>query len=576
MAKILRINTKTRQTAVEDSGRYQLLGGRALTSSIISNEVPADAPAISHHNKLAIAAGNLTGSAAANSGRISVGGKSPLTGTIKESNSGGVFAQKLAKLGYRALVLEDKPDDNAGWSVLVVDKDGLRFEPADDLAGLGTYDAMDKLHKKYGEKAGGMVIGPAGETLRMAASIQFSDPEGRPARAAGRGGLGAVMGSKKIKAVVLDDAGCPQVKPDNAEAFKAANKRWVEILQGHAVTSQGLPAYGTAILINVINESGALPTKNFRYGQFEFAQDISGETMAETIEKRGGKTKEGCHPGCIIQCSQQYVDEKGEYVTSGFEYETIWALGANTTIKDLDILAQLDRACDDRGLDTIDTGCALAVAMDGGLIPWGDGAAALDLVRKVGTGDAWGRVLGNGTKYIGQALGVERIPVVKGQSLPAYDPRSVKGVGVTYATSTQGADHTAGYAVCQNVLKCGGDVDPHGKEGQLEISKNLQVATAAVDSLGLCLFVAFAVLDTEDGVQTICDLVSSLEGREFTPDDLVNLGVQTLKNEIAFNRDAGFTEAHDQLPAFFREEPLPPHDTLWDFTSRELQGAKVE
>ncbi len=576
MAKILRINTRTKEQALDESSNYQGLGGRALTSAIVNSEVPADCAPTSGHNKLAIAAGNLTGSAAANSGRISVGAKSPLTGGIKESNSGGVFAQKLARLGYRALVLEDKPEQGAGWSVIVITKEGVRIEPADELSGLGTYDSMDKLRAKYGEKIGGMVIGPAGETLRLAASIQFSDPEGRPARAAGRGGLGAVMGSKKIKALVIDDAGTSMVKPADAEAFKKANKRWVEILGGHAVTSQGLPAYGTAILINVINEAGALPTKNFREGQFEFAQDISGETVAETIEKRGGKTKEGCHPGCVIQCSQAYVDDKGEYVTSGFEYETIWALGANTTIKDLDVLAQLDRACDDRGLDTIDTGCALAVAMDGGLIPWGDGPAALDLVRKVGSDDANARILGNGTRFVGQALGVERIPVVKGQSLPAYDPRSVKGVGVTYATSTQGADHTAGYAVCQNILKCGGDVNPLGKDGQLGISKNLQVATAAVDALGLCLFVAFAVLDTEDGVQTICDLVSALEGRPFTADDLINLGVETLKNELAFNKAAGFTAMDDQLPGFFREEPLPPHNTLWDFSAEELQAAKVE
>ena len=184
--------------------------------------------------------------------------------------------------------------------------------------------------------------------------------------------------------------------------------------------------------------------------------------------------------------------------------------------------------------------------------------------------------LAAGAATTAKCYGMERAPVVKGQAMPAYDPRGVKGVGITYATSTQGADHTAGYAVCQNVLKCGGDVNPHGKEGQLEISKNLQVATAAVDALGLCLFVAFAVLDTEDGVQTICDLVSALEGRPFTADDLINLGVQTLKDELAFNKAAGFTAMDDQLPGFFREEPLPPHNTLWDFSAEELQAAKVE
>jgi aldehyde:ferredoxin oxidoreductase len=574
MSSILRINTRERSYRLEEAGEdIASLGGRALTSRLILNEVPPRCHPLSKENKLVIAPGLLAGTAAANSGRLSVGGKSPLTGGIKESNSGGLVAQKLAKLGIKAVVLEDKPEEE-GFSLILIKKDVVEILPGHDYVGLGNNEVMKRLWDKYGERVGVMSIGPAGEQRLLSACINCADPKGRPGRAAGRGGLGAVMGSKKIKAIVVDDKGAKRVPVADPEAFKKANKRWVEILRGHPVTNEGLPTYGTAVLINIINEAGALPTKNFRYGRFEHAQDISGERIAELIEKRGGKGKDGCHPGCIIQCSNVYHDKDGNYLTSGFEYETIWALGANTMIKDLDEVAMLDALCDDIGLDTIETGVTIAVAMEGGLMPWGDGKAAIDLVKTVAAGEPLGKIIGNGSIFTGQAFGVDRVPAVKGQALPAYDPRSVKGVGVTYCTSAMGADHTAGYAVAPNILKVGGDVDPLKKEGNIDVSKNLQIATAAVDSTGLCLFVAFAVLDTEDGVQTIVDLLNAQYGISLTPDDVVDLGISILKDEEKFNEMAGFTKAHDQLPDFFKES-LPPHNTTWDFTEEELQEAKA-
>ncbi|NDY56974.1 aldehyde ferredoxin oxidoreductase [Desulfovibrio sulfodismutans] len=575
MSRLLRIDTNKRTFAFSDMGAYAGMGGRALTSRLILDEVPALSHPLGASNKLVAAAGILTGTAAANSGRISLGAKSPLTGGIKESNSGGLFSQKMAKLGIQAMVFEDKPEDSAAPVVVVVKADGVSIVEAPELAGLGTYAASEILLAKYGSRAAVMLIGPAGETCRLAASVQFTDPKGRPARAAGRGGLGAVMGSKKIKAVVVDDTGATGVPVADKEAFKAANKRWVEILGSHPVTSQGLPGFGTSILVNIINEAGALPTKNFRFGRFDQAADISGEKMVELMQARGGKPKEGCHPGCVIQCSQTFVDDKGGYLSSGLEYETVWAFGANCLINDIDDIARMDHACDDLGLDTIDMGNAVAVAMDGGIIPWGDSKAALTLLRRVGDpSDSLGRIMGNGAKFAGQAFGVSRVAEVKGQALPAYDPRSVKGVGVTYATTPMGADHTAGYAVCQNILKCGGDVNPMTKVGQVELSKNLQIATAAIDAVGFCLFVAFAVLDTADAVQVMCDQIAAVTGKAFAPGDFLALGVNTLKDEIAFNTKAGFTKEHDQLPEFFAE-PLAPHNTTWDFTPEELQGAKV-
>jgi len=569
MGKFLRVNTKDKSFGFEEvSDTYAGLGGRALTSKMILDEVPATCHALGKNNKLIFAPGILAGSPAADSGRLSAGAKSPLTGGIKESNAGGLVSQKLARLGITALVLEDKPQTD-DYSLIVINNDGVEILPAGDLAGKGNYAVMETLWQKYGKSVGVLSIGQAGEQCLKGASIQQADMNGRPGRAHGRGGLGAVMGSKKIKAIVIDDKGAPRVEVKDKEAFKAANKKWVDMLRNHPVTGEGLPALGTAVLVNVINEAGALPTKNFRSGRFEHVQDISGEKMAETIEERGGVTTEPCHPGCVIKCSNVYHDKEGKYLTSGFEYETIWAFGAHTTIKTLDDIAMLDRLCDDFGLDTIEMGVTIGIAMEGGMIPWGDGKAAVELLSKVGDGLPEGKIIGNGALFTGDALGVDRVPVVKRQAFPAYDPRSCKGVGVTYATTPMGADHTAGYGVTANILGVGGTIDPHKKEGNVELSQGLQVATAAIDAAGLCLFVAFAVLDNEDGLPTIVEMINAQFGLSLTPDDVLELGKSILNNEKEFNRKAGFTEVDDLLPEFFNEE-LPPHNTTWDFTPEDL------
>ncbi len=575
MSRILRINTRTREYAFEKVGPYINLGGRALTSRVINKEVPADCHPLSAENKLVFATGLLGGSTAANSGRISVGTKSPLTGGIKESNSGGLFAHKMPKMGLRAIIFEDKPAAETPFCTIFISEDKVEFRDCSKIIGMDNYPAHDILLEEYGPKLCAAMIGPAGETVRQTATIQFTDPYKRPARSAGRGGTGAVMGSKKIKAIILDPDVNNKVSIADADSFKKARRTWIDILKGHPVTSEGLPGLGTSVLVNVINEAGALPGKNFRLGQIDHAADISGEKIAEVIEARKGKTTEGCHAGCLIQCSQQYNDKDGNYLTSGFEYETVWAFGANAMIKDIDDIAECDRICDEKGMDTIEIGNTLAVAMDGGIIPWGDGKAAIALLKKVGTNDPMGMIIGNGVTFAGGAFGVERLPVVKNQSMPAYDPRAVKGVGVTYATTAMGADHTAGYGVTANVLGVGGTVDGHQKEGNIELSKNLQVATAAIDSMGFCLFVAFAVLDSDNGVQTMADLVQAYTGNTFTVDDLIALGANAMKDEQEFNKRAGFTKKDDKLPRFFETDPLPPHNVIWDFDEDELQGAKA-
>jgi aldehyde:ferredoxin oxidoreductase len=572
MDKILRIDMGAPggpKATLEPVGAYAGLGGRGLTSTIIANEVDPLCHPLGAANKLVLAPGLLTGTSASTSGRLSVGCKSPLTGGIKESNAGGQAAQAMARLGYFAIILEGQPAGEDLWKI-VVDKDGVRFAKANALRMLGNYDTVDRLRKEHGDKVAYMTIGQAGEMKLGAASIACTDRELRPTRHCGRGGVGAVMGSKKVKAIVFDEAGTTLRGPKDPVKFKAAVKAFNEGLQKHAVTGQGLPAFGTNVLTNVLNEAGAYPTFNFKQGQFDGASKISGEAQAELETKRGGLATHACHRGCIIQCSGIFNDAAGNYVTKQPEYETVWSHGGNCGISDLDVIAQLDRMDDDFGLDTIEVGVAIGVAMEGGVIPFGDTAGALRLLGEIGQGTPLGRILGSGAGITGKVFGVERVPVVKNQAMPAYDPRGVQGIGVTYATTTQGADHTAGYAIATNILKVGGFVDPLQAEGQVELSRNLQIATAAIDSTGMCLFIAFAVLDQPETFQALIDLLNAGYGLSLTADDVVALGKKVLSAERDFNKRAGFTAEDDRLPRFFEQEPLAPHNVTFKVKSQEL------
>jgi len=572
MDKILRIDVGAEggpKATTVPVGEYAGLGGRALTSAIISKEVPPLCHPLGGENKLVIAPGLLSGTASAMSGRISVGGKSPLTGGIKEANSGGQASQVLARLGYRAIVLEGKPKGDDLYKVFI-NKDGVKITKDNILKMLLNYDLIAKMKAEYGDKAACISIGPAGEMHMASATVAFTDMEQRPTRHAGRGGLGAVMGSKNIKVIVLDDTGMPMRSPKDPEKFKDANKRFVEGLKRHAVTGQGLPAYGTNVLTNILNEVGGYPTYNFKQGRFDGAAKISGETQAETEKKRGANPTHGCHRGCVIQCSGTYNDKDGHFLTKQPEYETVWAHGGNCGISDLDKIAMMDFLDDNYGIDTIETGATIAVAMEAGLAKFGDADAAIQMIHEIGKGTHLGRILGSGAAATGKAYGIERVPVVKGQAMPAYDPRAVQGIGVTYATSPMGADHTAGYAVAQNVLKVGGDVNALKPEGQVELSRNLQIATAAIDSTGMCLFIAFAILDQPDTFQALLDLLNSFYGMNLTGDGVTELGKKVLTMERDFNARAGFTPQHDRLPSYFKSEKFAPHNVTFGVTDEDL------
>ncbi|BDD87437.1 aldehyde ferredoxin oxidoreductase family protein [Desulfofustis limnaeus] len=568
--RIYRVNMTTLTTSVEPvPQQWAGLGGRGLTSTIVAAEVAPTCHPLGPNNKLVFAPGLLSGTVAANSGRLSAGAKSPLTGTIKEANAGGTAAQLFARCGCKALIIEGLPTDDS-WYSLAVTPEGVTITEEKELVGQGNYTVAETLSKRFDGKRGVITIGPAGEMKLRAANISVMDPDGN-LRSNGRGGLGAVMGAKRVKFISIDPQG-GKVEIAEPEAFKQANRTFAKALVNNPI-SQTLATYGTNVLVNVINEAGALPTRNFTSGQFAGHNAISGETMHDLIEQRGGVVKHNCHAGCVIQCSQIYNDINKNYKTSGFEYESIWAMGADCCVENLDDIAEADRLMDDIGIDTIETSVAMGVAMEAGVLSFGDGPGVCRMLREeVAKGTPLGRIIGNGAGSVGTAFGVTRVPVVKNQAIPAYDPRTVKGMAITYATTPMGADHTAGYAVATNILNVGGSVDPLSKEGQVELSRNLQIATAAIDSTGMCLFIAFAALDDPNCLPALIDMINARFGIALTGDDVTNLGKSILKTERAFNQAAGFNNADDRLPEFFYTEPLPPHNLVVDFSGEEIDS----
>jgi len=583
---ILRLNMTDRKYQLEDVPEaYRVLGGRGLTSTIVHDEVPPLCHPLGPNNKLVFAPGIVTGTAAATSARISVGGKSPLTGGIKESNAGTGWAPALAAMHIKALVVEGQPKERGKyWMVHLTwdaanDKPKVEFLPADEYVGKDLYEVFPKVFERFGkvQVAG---IGLAGEYLYANSGVVFNDTKGRPSRYSGRGGLGAVMGSKGLKFIVVDRKGAPGVEIANKAVFDQGRKKLTEALRTHDITKPkgGLNTYGTAILINIMNEAGGLPTRNFSSGRFEGAAKIAGEALFEGNKERLGKEvyNHACSPGCIIQCSNTWYKADGTEHVSCIEYESDWALGANCGIDSLDDIAEMVRLCNAYGLDTIETGTTLAVAMEAGLADFGDAKKAIELVHEIGKGTPLGRILGNGTAFTAKAFGVTRAPVVKGQSMPAYEPRAVKGIGITYATSTMGADHTSGYTIAPEILSVGGKADPLTPEGKAELSRAFQATTAFLDSTGHCLFIAFAILDIASGFEGMVEEVNGVLGTNYTTDDVVKLGSEILRKERAFNEAAGFTKADDRVPEFMKYEPLPPHNSVFDVPDEALDAVYGE
>jgi aldehyde:ferredoxin oxidoreductase len=560
--KVWRVNIRTRSLNLEPvPSTWERLGGRGLIARILLDEVPPECEPLGPKNKLIFCNGLLTGHMLSSIDRLSVGGKSPLTGGVKESNSGGTTGLQIAYMGIKALIIEDWPTDKK-MSVMVLTMDGIRFDAADDLVGKGVYDTAEILKKRYGNKVAISIIGPAGERQLASAGILNLDKEGVPSRINARGGLGAVMGSKGLKAVVFDATGGQKPPILDIDAFRATQKVYNKFLMDHPQTHT-YSDYGTPAMVHMADGFGGLPTRNFSSGAFEFADDISGEKLRELILARGGEgnTTHSCMPGCIIRCSNIFAGEDGKTIVSPIEYETVGLMGSNLGIREYDWIGRLNWEANDLGVCSIELGAALGVAAEAGYMEWADGKRALELCEEIRKNTPLGRILGSGAGFTGKILGIEHVPVVKNQAMSAYEPRAIKGMGVTFATTPQGADHTCGQTIRDKV----NHLDP---TVQVELSRKKQIAMAGYDCLGACIFAAFgfAVAPPE----TIRDFINARYGWGVDATILSHLGKRTIEMELEFNRGAGFTKAHDRLPEWMTREPLPPHNTVFDVSTEEM------
>ncbi len=557
MNKILRINMKTKEIVYESPrDEYLKTGGRGLIAKIMLDEVNPSCNPLGRENKLIIANGMLTGTNVSSASRISIGAKSPLTGGIKESNGGGITAMWLAQLGLKALVVEDIPEGD-NWYYIKIDKNGCTLEPADEYAGMGTFEYCEKMIEKYPDCAV-TCIGPAGERLYHSAGIATMDKEKKPNRYSGRGGLGAVMGSKKIKGIVAAEKGSVIIK--NKEKFSESFKEYTKIVMD-APSSANYRTLGTASTVRVTNDLTGLPTRNFRGEKFEHADKISGESLYEFIKQRGGegKTTHACMPGCVIQCSNVVPDKDGKTIVSPLEYETIGLMGSNLSIGDFDAIARLNAMCNDFGIDTIEVGAAMGVAMEAGEGQFGDASSAFRMMDEIISGTVFGKVLACGATITGKVLGVSHIPAVNGQAMPAYDPRAIKGMGATFATSPMGADHTYGPVIKTD-------------KGWAEASKGSQKFMAILDSLGICMFTRAAIANEK---QLLVDLVNGFTGYDLDLDWLERVSTETIKDEHRFNELAGFTKENYRMPEAFTNTKIKSTGDVFDLTEEELDELRI-
>ncbi len=564
--RLLRVNMSQQQVGWEPVPPiYEHLGGRGLIARLLLEEVPPTCDALGPFNKLIFAPGLLGGGSVATAGRMSVGAKSPLTGGAKEANAGGAVGDMLGKLDIKAIVVEGQAV-RGEWYILRVSGDSAELLPGDDLAGLGTYATSARLQERYGADCSVTSIGQAGEGWMCGAGVATTGEAGQRSNHAARGGLGAVMGSKGLKAIVVDKPVGRTLPLADAELFRTAARTFAQkLINDPKLGTKGSQhLYGTASIVAAVNEMGSLPTRNFSVGSFDASPQLRGEHLREVTLARGGEIGTRCMPGCVIACRNVYADESGAPIVGTMQYETIALLGSNLGLSSLDQVAQLNSMCNDFGLDTIETGAALGVALEAGLAQFGDFDAICALLEQVGEGTVLGRLIGNGAVATGRVLGIRRVPAVLGQAMPGYDPRSLKGNGVTYATSPQGADHTAG-----NAFGARKEVNPLGIEGQRQLSLRLQIIAAMLDSTGLCLFARPPIIADP---QLMVDMLNGRFGWGWTKEDFDRANRDVLRTELEFNRRAGLTSADHRIPEYMRTEALAPHNAVFDVPDAELDA----
>ena len=548
MREYLTIDLASRDVSRETwEGEQLARAGRHFIAKDLYERGVAKVDPLSPENPLIFSVGAFAGSNMSNANRISVGCKSPLTGGVKESNAGGTFGFAMGQAEICGFTLENAAED---WVVIHITKDReVTFHDAAPYMGVGVLETAAKLHDEFGDKVALGILGPVGEYGGLMAGISFSDPEGRPVRIAARGGVGAVMASKKVKALVCEKHKMPTFH-DRKGVMVGVKDYGAKLRDDAAV--QNLGAKGTALVADVMNAMGSLPVRNFSNGQIADTKvernRMGGDFIREQNMARGGEPTHACMPGCQIKCSNIYVNKDGKEVVSPLEYETIGLLGTNCGLTEPDDVAHLNGIANDLGIDTIELGATLAILMENGEAEFGDVAfmeAALDDIRN---GTARGKLLAQGAARVGEHYGIRRVPVIKKQAISAYDPRVIEVTGLSMMLTAQGADHTTGNLP---TFEC----DGKSTEELVGESLNVQMLCAAADSVGLCVFGRSV---TNINHELVVSAVNSALGTELPETFLKQIGIETLMYEKAFNDQAGFKPEDDELPAFFYGEQLAP------------------
>ncbi len=568
--KILRVNL-TAGTVASEPLRMDwaklYLGSRGLATKYLVEEIDPKVDPLSIDNKIIWATGPLTGTMASTGGRYTVVTKGPLTGAIACSNSGGYWGAELKMAGWDMVIFEGASPKPV---YLSIEDDRAELRDAAHLWGKSVWETEAIIHKTHQDPLVRVSsIGLAGENQVLFAAV-VNDLH----RAAGRSGVGAVMGTKNLKAVVVRGTkGVGNIADPKAFMQVTAEKK--KILAENGVTGQGLPAYGTQVLMNVINEIGALPTRNHRDVQFEGAKDISAEAMVTPRASDGKKhlvTNQACF-GCTIACGRISKMDKGHFsvenkpqywgASGGLEYEAAWALGAANGVNDLEALQYANLICNEQGFDPISFGATIGAVMelyDMGVLtkeqlgidaPFGSAKALCEFAEMTAKGEGFGKEIGQGSKRLCEKYGHPELSMsVKGQEFPAYDSRGIQGMGLTYATSNRGACHLRSYTVASEVLGIPVKTDPLTADGKPELVMAFQDATAAFDAAGICIFTSFAW-----GLADVAPQVAAACGEEFTLENMAKIGERIWNMEREFNNQAGFTAKDDTLPPRLLNEP---------------------
>lgn len=553
--KIARINLTTGEIKVEKLDielAKKFIGGRGLGTKILYDEGVATVDPLSPENKLIYITGPMTGSASPSSGRYMVVTKSPLTGMIASSNSGGIWGAKLKYAGWDALIVEGEATE---WTYINIVDDKIELLDAREYFGMMSEELDDKLKSVHGEKASVLNIGPAGENQVLLAAI-MNDKD----RAAGRSGVGAVMGSKKLKAIVVT-ATRTNIEDiiHDIPALKEAHQECLNIIRDNGVTGTGLRNYGTAVLVNIVNNIGSFPTKNWQESYYEKGDDISGETLADTYLVKNS----ACYR-CPIACGR--VVKVGDKIVGGPEYEPLWAYGGNCGNNDLNAINEANMWCNELGLDAISTPCTIAAAMelyqrgyikeeecDGVPLEWGSVEAIIEWTKRMGQPNSpLAKLMSSGSARLCEHYGHPEISMsVKKQEMPAYDARGIQGIGITYATSNRGGCHVRGYMISPEVLGLPQQLDRTVTDDKASWAKTFQDLTAVIDSMGNCLFTSFAL-----GAPQYAALLNAATGTSYTPEELLVVGDRIYNIERMFNKAAGMKPEDDRLPKRLYEEPI--------------------